>query len=112
MAATRKARRRTTKRRSTSSRGRSASASDRVNASLDASGVALRELRDELRKRGSTLLKDAQLRDVEKFVKDAGTGFRGVSKRLAKDLEGVQKAATTGRKTTKRKATKKKATKR
>jgi hypothetical protein len=75
-----------------------------VSASLDASGKALKDLRDELSKSGSTLLKDAQLRNVEKFVKDAGSGFRAVSKQLAKDLERVQKAASTGRKTTKRKS--------
>ena len=80
-----------------------APAADRVSASLDASGTALKELRTELQKSGSTLLKDAQLRNVEKFVKDAGSGFRAVSKQLAKDLEKVQKAAS-GKKTTKRKS--------
>src|SRR5215213_366065 len=82
---------------------------DRASASLDASSTALRDLRDELRKGGSTLLKDAQLRDAEKLVKDAGMSFRSLSKRLLKDLDTVATTAR-GRKTTKRKATKRKAT--
>ena len=85
---------------------------DRAGASIDASQKALRDLRDELRKGGSTLLKDAQLRDAEKLVKDAGTSFRSLSKRRLKDLDNVATSARTGRKTTKRKATKRKATKR
>src|SRR5215208_3163304 len=118
MAATRRssARTRTTRRgparRRTSSARRSGGGNKAVNrasASLDASQKALRDLRDELKKGGSTLLKDAQLRDAEKLVKDAGTSFRSLSKRLLKDLDTVATTAR-GRKTKKRKATKRKAT--
>src|SRR5919106_4049079 len=120
MAATRKrsaskrtARRAPARRRTSTSRRRGGGnkAIDRASASLDASQKALRDLRDELKKGGSTLLKDAQLRDAEKLVKDAGTSFRSLSKRLLKDLDNVATTAR-GRKTTKRKATKRKATKR
>ena len=80
MAATRRssARARTTRRASARRRtspsrrsGGGNKAIDRASASLDASQKALRDLRDELKKSGSTLLKDAQLRDAEKLVKDA-----------------------------------------
>src|SRR5918996_459869 len=118
MAATRRssARARTTRRASARRRpspsrrsGGGNKAINRASASLDASQKALRDLRDELRKGGSTLLKDAQLRDAEKLVKDAGTSFRSLSKRLLKDLDTVATTAR-GRKTTKRKATKRKTT--
>ena len=109
----RAARRAPARRRSSSSRRRGGGnkAIDRASASLDASQKALRELRDELAKSGSTLLKDAQLRDAEKLVKDAGISFRSLSKRLLKEVDTVATKAR-GRKTTKRKATKRKATKR
>src|SRR5688572_33138858 len=80
--------RRTSARRRTSPSRRSGGgnkAINRASASLDASQKALRDLRDELTKGGSTLLKDAQLRDAEKLVKDAGMSFRSLSKRLLKD---------------------------
>src|SRR5918996_4138072 len=119
MAATRKrsagkrpTRRRASVRRKTSAsrrRGSGNTAVDRASASIDASQKALRDLRDELTKSGSTLLKDAQLRDAEKLVKDAGMSFRSLSKRLQKDLDTVATKAR-GRKTTKRKATKRKTT--
>src|SRR5688572_2897635 len=100
MATTRKssARKRTTKKRaparksSSSSRsGGSNKAVDRASASLDASAKAFRDLRDELQKGGSKFIKDADLRNLEKTVKSAGTSFRSLSKRLLKDLEDVQK---------------------
>src|SRR5688500_9951803 len=98
MATTRRssARKRTAKRaparrKRSSSRRRGNTTVDRASASLDASQKALRDLRDELSKGGSTLLKDAQLRNAEKLVKDAGTSFRSLSKRLLKDLDDVAK---------------------
>ena len=118
MAATRKARKRTTKRAparkksssSSSRRGGGNKAVDRASASLDASQKAFRDLRDELQRGGSKLIRDADLRDLEKTVKSAGTSFRRLSRRLLKDLEDVQKAATTGRKPAKRKSSTKRTT--
>src|SRR3712207_3092767 len=100
MAATRKARKRTTKRSparkrtsSSSRRGGSNKAVERASASLDASSKAFTDLRKELQRGGSKLLRDADLRDLEKTVRSAGTSFRRISRRLLKDLEDVQKAA-------------------
>ena len=84
---------------------------DRANAALEAAQKAFTDLRNELQKGGSRLLKDAQLRNTEKLLKDAGKTYRTVSKRLLKDLEDLQKAATTGKRPASRKGTTKTTTK-
>lgn len=84
---------------------------DRFNASLEASQKAFADLRKDLQKNGSTLLKDAQLRNLEKLLKDARSGFSSTSKRLLKDLENVQKAATTGKRPAAKRGTTKPTTK-
>jgi hypothetical protein len=117
MAAPRKgtARKRTTGRKtprksSSSRRGGGNKAVDRAGASLEASAKALRDLRTELQRGGSKLLRDADLRDIEKTLKSAGTSFRRISRRLLKDLEDVQKAATTGKTPRRGSGTKRKST--
>ena len=61
---------------------------ERLNASVEAAQVALKELRGELG-RGSRELLD----DVDVTLRDARKNLRRVSRQLVKDLEAVQHAA-------------------
>ena len=61
---------------------------ERLNASVEAAQVALKELRGELG-RGSREL----LHDVDVTLRDARKNLRRVSRQLVKDLEAVQHAA-------------------
>ena len=101
-----------TRRASTAKRGKGHTALDRLTKSVDAAQAALKDLRGEMSKGSSSLLKD-----VDKQLKDAHKGLRGASKNVLKDLDGLQqkvasaaprrggaKKSTTARKSTARKA--------
>ena len=101
----------TTRRASTAKRGKGHTALDRLTKSVDSAQDALKDLRGEMSKGGSGILKD-----VDKQLKDARKTLRGHSKSVLKDLEGLQqklpgrggaKKASTARKSsgTARKAT-------
>jgi hypothetical protein len=75
----------TTRRASTAKRGKGHTALDRLTKSVDAAQDALKDLRGEMSKGSSTILKD-----VDKQLKDARKGLRGASKSVLKDLEGLQ----------------------
>ena len=64
------------------------SAYERLNASVEAAQVALKELRGELG-RGSREL----LHDVDVTLRDARKNLRSVSRQVVKELEQVQQAA-------------------
>ena len=76
--------------------GLGSDALERLQDSIDAAEVALKDLRGEM-SRGSHEL----LTDVERTLKDARKNVRRASRAVAKDLEHVQKAAA-GRRTTRR----------
>ncbi|HEY1597833.1 MAG TPA: hypothetical protein VGF74_20710 [Thermoleophilaceae bacterium] len=103
----------TTRRASTAKRGKGHTALDRLTNSVDAAQDALKDLRGELGRNSSGILKD-----VDKQLKDARKGLRGASKSVIKDLEGLQqkvassvpsrggaKKASTAKKSTARKST-------
>jgi DNA-binding protein HU-beta len=75
----------TTSRASTAKRGKGHTALDRLTKSVDAAQDALKDLRGEMSK-GSTSV----LRDIDKQLKDARKSVRGASKSVIKDLEGLQ----------------------
>lgn len=102
----------TTRRASTAKRGKGHTALDRLTKSVDAAQDALKDLRGEMSKGSSSIL-----RDVDKQLKDARKGLREASKNVLKDLDGLQrkvasaapgrssaKKSTTARKSTARKA--------
>jgi hypothetical protein len=70
----------------------------RLQDSVDAAEVALKDLRKEMGRGSRELLKD-----VETTLRDANKNLRRVSRSVVKDLEGVQKAAA-GRGNTQRRA--------
>ena len=99
----------TTRRASTAKRGKGHTALDRLTKSVDAAQDALKDLRGEMSK-GSTGI----LRDVDKQLKDARKSLRSTSKSVLKDLEGLQsklpgrggaKKASTSRASSARKST-------
>jgi hypothetical protein len=64
----------------------------RLEKSLDAADVALKDLRKELGRGGSVTVKD-----FEKTLSDSRKNLRNLAKTVARDAEKVQKAATAGR---------------
>jgi hypothetical protein len=104
----------TTRRASTAKRGKGHTALDRLTKSVDAAQDALKDLRGEMSKGGSGILKD-----VDKQLKDARKSLRGHSKSVLKDLEELQqklpgrgaakKSSTTRKSTTSRSGTARKA---
>jgi hypothetical protein len=94
----------TTRRASTAKRGKGHTALDRLTKSVDAAQDALKDLRGQMSKGGSGVLKD-----LDKQLKDARKSLRGSSKSVLNDLEGLQqklpgvggaKKSTTARKST------------
>jgi hypothetical protein len=83
-----------TRRASTAKRGKGHTALDRLTKSVDAAQDALKDLRGEMSKGSSGVLKD-----IDKQLKDARKNLRGASKSVLKDLEGLQSkiASSTGR---------------
>ena len=75
----------TSRRASTAKRGKGHTALDRLTKSVDAAQDALKDLRGEMSKGGSGILKD-----VDKQLKDARKSLRSHSKSVIKDLEGLQ----------------------
>ena len=75
----------TTRRASTAKRGKGQTALDRLTKSVDAAQDALKDLRGEMGKGSSSVLKD-----VDKQLKDARKSLRSSSKSVLKDLEGLQ----------------------
>jgi hypothetical protein len=75
----------TTRRATTAKRGKGHTALDRLTKSVDAAQDALKDLRGEMSKGGSSVL-----RDVDKQLKDARKGLRGTSRSVLKDLDGLQ----------------------
>ena len=74
-----------TRRASTAKRGKGQTALDRLTKSVDAAQDALKDLRGEMSKGSTSILKD-----VDKQLKDARKGLRGASKSVLADLEGLQ----------------------
>jgi hypothetical protein len=74
----------TTRRASTAKRGKGHTALDRLTKSVDSAQDALKDLRGEMSKGSSSVLKD-----VDKQLKDARKSLRGSSKSVLKDLEGL-----------------------
>ena len=64
------------------------SAYERLNASVEAAQVALKELRGELGRGSRELLKD-----VDVTLRDARKNLRSVSRQVVKELDQVQQAA-------------------
>lgn len=63
----------------------------RIEKSLDAADMALKDLRGELGRGGSALV-----RDLDKTLKDSRKNLRTLNRSVLKDLEKIQKAATKG----------------
>lgn len=80
-----------TRRASTAKRGKGHTALDRLTKSVDAAQDALKDLRGEMSKSSSGVLKD-----VDKHLKDARKNLRTTSKSVLKDLEGLQQKLTSG----------------
>jgi predicted nucleic acid-binding Zn-ribbon protein len=78
-----------TGRASTAKRGKGQNALDRLTKSVDAAQDALKDLRGEMSKGSSAILKD-----VDKQLKDARKSLRGSSKSVLKDLEELQQRIT------------------
>ena len=91
-------------RRSTSTRSRAAAAvksrgrsiigpkaMGRLEKSLDAAEIALRDLRRELGKGGTGMVKD-----LDRTIKDSRKNLRSLNRTVLRDLEKLQKAATKG----------------
>jgi ABC-type transporter Mla subunit MlaD len=72
----------------------------RLNDSIEAAQMALKDLRSEM-SRGSREL----LKDVDKTLRDARKNLRRTSRRIVKDLDEVQQAARGKRTTTAQRAT-------
>ena len=64
----------------------------RLEKSLDAAEVALKDLRKELGRGGNTMVKD-----FERALKDSRKNLTTMSRTVTRDLEKLQKAATKGR---------------
>src|SRR5262249_29291085 len=79
----------TTRRASTAKRGKGHTALDRLTKSVDAAQDALKDLRGEMAKGSSSVLKD-----VDKQLKGARKSLRSSSKSVLKDLEGLQQKVT------------------
>jgi hypothetical protein len=97
-----------TRRASTAKRGKGQVALDKLTKSVDAAQDALKDLRGEMSKGSSSILKD-----VDKQLKDARKGLRGASKNVLKDLEGLQQkvaSAAPGRSGAKKSTTARKST--
>jgi hypothetical protein len=99
------------KRSSSSATARPPRALNRLEKSIDAAQAALKDLRTELGRGGRDLVKD-----LERTLTDARKNLRSLSGTVAKDLDKLQKAATTrrpaparGRRTSARKTTTRKA---
>jgi predicted nucleic acid-binding Zn-ribbon protein len=80
-----------TRRASTAKRGKGHTALDRLTKSVDAAQDALKDLRGEVSKGSSGVLKD-----IDKQLKDARKNLRGASKSVLKDLEGLQTKLASG----------------
>src|SRR3954470_528275 len=63
----------------------------RLEKSLDAADLALKDLRKELGRGSSTLV-----RDLERTIKDSRRNLTSLNKSVLRDLEKLQKAATQG----------------
>ena len=74
-----------TSRASTAKRGKGHSALDRLTKSVDAAQDALKDLRGEMSRGSSSVLKD-----LDKQLKDARKSLRTTSKSVLKDLEELQ----------------------
>ncbi len=95
----------TTRRASTAKRGKGHTALDRLTKSVDAAQDALKDLRGEMGRSSSSILKD-----VDKQLKDARKSLRSTSKSVLKDLDdlqqklpgrgGAKKSTSTARKST------------
>ena len=83
-----------TRRSSTTGTARRPRALNRLEKSIDAAQAALKDLQTELGRGGRDLVKD-----LDKTLTDARKNMRSLSKTVAKDLEKLQKAATTSRPT-------------
>ena len=75
----------TTRRASTAKRGKGYSALDRLTKSVDAAQDALKDLRGEMGRSSTSVLKD-----VDKQLKDARKSLRSTSKSVLKDLDELQ----------------------
>src|SRR5690349_16185482 len=75
----------TTRRASTAKRGKGHTALDRLTKSVDAAQDALKDLRGEMGRSSSSILKD-----VDKQLKDARKSLRSQSKSVLKDLDSLQ----------------------
>jgi hypothetical protein len=98
----------TTRRASTAKRGKGHTALDRLTKSVDAAQDALKDLRGEMSKGSSGVLKD-----VDKQLRDARKNLRGASKSVLQDLEGLQQrisSAAPGRGGAKKSTTARKST--
>ena len=98
----------TTRRASTAKRGKGHTALDRLTKSVDAAQDALKDLRGEMSKGSSSVLKD-----VDKQLRDARKNLRGASKSVLQDLEGLQQrisSAAPGRGGAKKSTTARKST--
>jgi predicted nucleic acid-binding Zn-ribbon protein len=82
-----------TRRTSTAKRGKGQSALDRLTKSVDAAQDALKDLRGEMGRGSSGVLKD-----LDKQLKDARKNLRGASKSVIKELEELQQKVTPGAK--------------
>jgi DNA-binding protein HU-beta len=82
-----------TRRTSTAKRGKGQTALDRLTKSVDAAQDALKDLRGELGRGSSGVLKD-----LDKQLKDARKNLRGASKSVMKELEELQQKVTPGAK--------------
>ena len=82
------------RRSSTTGAARRPRALNRLEKSIDAAQGALKDLQTELGRGGRDLVKD-----LDKTLTDARKNMRSLSRTVAKDLEKLQKAATTRRPT-------------
>ena len=80
--------------RTTATTARQPRALNRLEKSIDAAQSALKDLRTELGRGRRDLVKD-----LDKTLSDSRKNLRSLSRTVAKDLEKLQKAATTGRPT-------------
>lgn len=81
-------------RRSTTTTARRPRALNRLEKSIDAAQSALKDLRAELGRGGRDLVKD-----LDKTLSDSRRNLRSLSRTVTKDLEKLQKAATSRRPT-------------
>lgn len=85
------------KRSSTARTARPPRALNRLEKSIDSAQVALKDLRAELGRGGRDLVKD-----LDKTLTDARKNARSLSKTVIKDLDKLQKSATSRRPTARR----------